>query len=170
MHKAKVASVVIFILLGMTSLFPDNAAAKNLKCTISVADSIKLLQNTDRMESKYISEGADKSKIFCAYAKLVTSPDPETSFNKVFNGAKTEAGKMYCLFWYFANRRKIYEMKKTTLNQHAEIAFVHGCIKNSFSAKHLISQIESGEMSHLLMVDYGEPIGSADLKASTRKR
>ncbi len=170
MREATGVLVVALLFLSMTSFFPDKASAKNLKCAISVADSIKLLQNTDRMESKYVWEGATKSKIFCAYAKLVTSPDPETSFNKVFNEAKTEAGKMYGLFWYFANRKKTYEMRKTTINQNVEIPFVHGCIKNTFSAKHLISQIESGEMSHLLMVDYGEPIGSADLKASTRKR
>ncbi len=167
MSKSRVVSVIALLFL-LARFFPDNALARNLKCPNSVTDSIKLLQNADRMESKYISEGANKSKIFCSYAKLVTSPNPETSFNKVFNGAKTEVGKMYCLFWYFTKQRKSYELKKDTINQNAKITLVHACIVSTYSAKELISKIENGEMSHLLMVDYGEPIGGADIKASPK--
>jgi hypothetical protein len=151
MGRSKNATTKALIIIAMVGIgLPSVLSAKEIDCDMSVTSSIQILQEAPRIESRQIGEGGEKSKIFCAFAKLSGAKDPALLFQKVFDGAKTEPGKLYCLIWYYTNRRDLYEIKKTTLNQNAKITLIQGCIVSTFTVKTLILRIEDGQLPQWL--------------------
>ncbi len=111
-----------------------------------ILSSMELLKNAHNIESKYVGEAGKVSKLFLAYNVLANAKNSELLFINTFNGAKTDAGKVYCMIWFYENRIKLYEKYKTKMNRHAEIEIQIHCIAKSYRIIDILNMIEDGEL------------------------
>lgn len=113
--------------------------------------AIRKLSEATQIETERIYESATPSQLAQAFSRLLHSPDAKEALVRVFQHAKTDAGRVYGLTGLYAIDRNEYRTRVTQMNPANNVKAMWYDVVRTFTVKDLVKMIETGELAKTVL-------------------